>query len=196
MFFFLFANNEKKTASLALRIILKISLDIPSQCKQHSLDKERISEVVELWQSIIFKSVIWSLLINSVSEHRFLTRYIRTIYIYIHFYRYEQCIHNSFEYPLILWNIIQIQLYRLCNVNHYYAFYLRKYNINKFLQFLYLVNSYYITDDPIRGLPSTGWNIFTDDFFWSRAVIHYPCCCCYFLPIRNSKNKLIVVSFL
>ena len=151
MFFFLLANNEKKTASLALRIILKISLDIPSQCKQHSLDKEKISEVVELWQSIIFKSVIWSFLINSVCEHRFLTRYIRT---------------------------------------------LRTYNIYKFLQFLYLVNSYYITDDPIRGLPSTGWNIFTDDFFWSRAVIHYPCCCCYFLPIRNSKNKLIVVSFL
>ena len=109
---------------------------------------------------------------------------------------YKLRIENLFEYPLILWNIIQIQLYRLCNVNHYYAFYLRTYNINKFLQFLYLVNSYYITDDPIRGLPSTGWNIFTDDFFWSRAVIHYPCCCCYFLPIRNSKNKLIVVSFL
>ena len=97
MFFFLMANNEKKTASLARSIILKISLDIPSQCKQNSIDKEKISEVVELWQSIIFKSVIWSLLINSVSEHRFLTRYIRTIYIYIHFYRYEQCIHKMYD---------------------------------------------------------------------------------------------------
>ena len=168
-----------------------------------------MSEVVELWQSIIFKSVIWPLLINSVCEYQCLTRVLpNNIYMNKNvWFGKSNCkndrnmlsianINHSFEYPLIFWNNIQIQLYRLCNVNHYYAFYLRTYNYNKYLQFLYLVNSYYITDDPIRGWPSTGWNIFTDDFFWSRSVIHYPCCCRYFLPIRNSRKKLIIPSFL